>query len=101
MICFVVFSFDYRRSVSGKGVKSTGTRKNSVSRSLYIRSEAPNSLFYLFLSQVSLTFGVAYRSVDYNEAMTYKGVITYIDSKDIPGDKFITDDELLFATEKV
>lgn len=39
--------------------------------------------------------------MDYNEAMTCKGVITYIDSKDIPGNKFITDDELLFATEKV
>ncbi|KAL9980567.1 hypothetical protein ACROYT_G009170 [Oculina patagonica] len=41
------------------------------------------------------------KSVDYNKAMSHKGVITYIDSKDIPGEKFMTDDEPLFATDKV
>jgi len=47
---------------------------------------------------------VVYRSVDWKEAMSYKGVITHVDSKDIPGENCLAKDNeplQLFATEKV
>jgi xanthine dehydrogenase molybdopterin-binding subunit B len=42
--------------------------------------------------------------VDWKEAMSYKGVITHVDSKDIPGENCLENDNeplQLFATEKV
>lgn len=40
-------------------------------------------------------------SVDWKKAMSFKGVMTYVDSKDVPGVNYVADDEPLFATEKV
>ena len=39
--------------------------------------------------------------MDYTEALSYKGVITYVDSEDVPGENQILRDELLFAAKEV
>ena len=33
--------------------------------------------------------------------MSVEGVMTYVDSKDVPGENYVADDEPLFVTEKV
>jgi len=57
-----------------------------------------------FIIYIFVIIVVVYRSVDWKEAMSYKGVITHVDSKDIPGENCLENDNeplQLFATEKV